>query len=474
MFIFTSMLPKLTRMNRYMPQHGSRALVGPMANTLYIPPQYVENNPLDQFEYQSKKVIKAFKETKRCTLVQTCSATESGIKSESVDFIFTDPPFGANIMYSELNAITESWLNVVTNSNQEAISNKTQHKGFTEYQDIMTRCFKEYYRILKPNCWMTVEFSNTSAAFWNSLQYSIRAAGFIISAVTDLSKHRGGLHSMLGPTAVKQDLAISCFKPSKQIIQTIHTEDSLTSIWEFVDDLLKHIKPYNKQGNQMDFIGERDPKILYDRLVSFYVQNGLQVPLNAQEFHSELRERYIERDGMFFTASQAAKYDELRKHTIGFNATFFFVDSEQGGIAWLNNELVKPQTYQDLQPKWMQAINGVRKGDILPELMQILEENFIKESDGKWRKPNLHDDVDLAALRHKALMREFKVYVEVAQKPRGKIKEARVEALRAGFKQCYQDKDFATIVAVGDRIPQNLLTEDEQLLQFYEIASSRV
>lgn len=474
MFIFTSMLPKLTRMNRYMPQHGSRALVGPMANTLYIPPQYVENNPLDQFEYQSKKVIKAFKETKRCTLVQTCSATESGIKSESVDFIFTDPPFGANIMYSELNAITESWLNVVTNSNQEAISNKTQHKGFTEYQDIMTRCFKEYYRILKPNCWMTVEFSNTSAAFWNSLQYSIRAAGFIISAVTDLSKHRGGLHSMLGPTAVKQDLAISCFKPSKQIIQTIHTEDSLTSIWEFVDDLLKHIKPYNKQGNQMDFIGERDPKILYDRLVSFYVQNGLQVPLNAQEFHSELRERYIERDGMFFTASQAAKYDELRKHTVGFNATFFFVDSEQGGIAWLNNELVTPQTYADLQPKWMQAIQGIRKGDILPELMQILEENFIKEADGKWRKPNLQDDVDLEALRHKSLMREFKVYVEAAQKPRAKIKEARVEALRAGFKQCYMDKDFATIVSLGNKIPQNLLTEDEQLLQFYEIASSRM
>ena len=77
---------------------------------------------------------------------------------------------------------------------------------------------------------------------------------------------------MLGPTAVKQDLAISCFKPSKQIIQTLHAQDSLTTIWEFVDDLLKHIKPYNKQGNQMDFIGERDPKILYDRLVSFYVQ----------------------------------------------------------------------------------------------------------------------------------------------------------------------------------------------------------
>ena len=49
-----------------------------------------------------------------------------------------------------------------------------------------------------------------------------------------------------------------------------------------------------------------------------------------------------------------------------------------------------------------------------------------------------------------------------------------VEALRAGFKQCYQDKDFKTIVQMGDRIPNKLLMEDEVLLQFYDIASSRV
>jgi hypothetical protein len=59
-------------------------------------------------------------------------------------------------------------------------------------------------------------------------------------------------------------------------------------------------------------------------------------------------------------------------------------------------------------------------------------------------------------------------------KPKGKLKEVRVEALRAGFKQCYQDKDFKTIVTIGDRIPSNLLLEDEVLLQFYDIASSRV
>jgi hypothetical protein len=64
--------------------------------------------------------------------------------------------------------------------------------------------------------------------------------------------------------------------------------------------------------------------------------------------------------------------------------------------------------------------------------------------------------------------------VEVAQKPKAKLKEVRVEAVRAGFKQCYIDKDFQTIVMVGDKIPQNLLTEDEILLQFYDIAINHV
>ena len=84
MFIFTSMLPKLTRLNRYMPQHGSRALVGPMANVLYLPPQYVENNPIDQFEYQAAKVIRAFEYCEAGSAVQICSATHSSLPDESV------------------------------------------------------------------------------------------------------------------------------------------------------------------------------------------------------------------------------------------------------------------------------------------------------------------------------------------------------------------------------------------------------
>ena len=123
----------------------------------------------------------------------------------------------------------------------------------------------------------------------------------------------------------------------------------------------------------------------------------------------------------------------------------------------------------------MQALAGVRKGDVIPELATILEENFLKDDSGKWYAPDPENEADLEKLRTKRLLRQFDSYKEEVLKPKTKkIKEARVEALRAGFKQCYQDKDFKSIVTIGDKIPNNLLMEDEVLLQFYDIASSRV
>lgn len=474
MFIFTSMLPKLTRLNRYMPQHGSRALVGPMTNVLYLPPQYVENNPIDQFIYQANKILKAKAQCDGPNIVQIVSATNATMPDESVDYIFTDPPFGANIMYSELNTISESWLNLMTNNQEEAIANPYQKKGFTEYQSIMERCFNEYYRILKPGHWMTVEFSNTSASFWNGLQNSIKNAGFVISSITDLDKKRGGLYAMIGPTAVKQDLAISCYKPDGEMKELVK-ESSNTSIWDIVENHLNHVTRFLHKDGKTLFITERDPRIIYDRVISYYIQNGQTIPISSSDFQQELKERFVLKDGMCFTADQVAVYEAKKKNTFEFVPMGIIISDEANGIQWLRNELsLHPQTYQDLQPKWMQSLVAKRKGDFIPGLDVVLNENFIKEPDGKWRIPNANDEKDLEILRTKAMLKEFNLYVEQAGKPKSKIKEARVEALRTGFKQCYIDKDFKTIIMVGDKIPENLLTEDEVLLQYYDIASSRV
>ncbi len=469
-----SIARNLTKLNRFIVNkyHRNGRINGPLSGTLYVPSEIVEQNLFDLLEVKHSTEVENLNLK---NIIQVGDALHNSVvPSESVDYIFTDPPFGDNIMYSELNRITEAWLNVITNSTDEAIANKTQKKTATDYLRLMQLAFSDYFRILKPGKWMTVEFSNTKASIWNAIQTAIQNAGFVISSVSAFDKVHGGIKSMRYTTSVKEDLIITCYKPNKCIIDNIKEHNTI-NVWDFIDEHLEHLPVHLVKENATTSVVERNPKILYDRLISYYVANSIPVPMDAHRFQEGLRERYLELDGMFFTAAQAAEYEQKRKNTSGFVPMGLIVSDEANGIQWLRNLLRdRPKTYQEIQPDWMQAIKGLRKNDILPELRIILEENFIEESDGKWRLPNIQDDVDMTALRTKALLREFRSYVEAAQKPKSKIKEARVEALRAGFKQCYIDKDFETIVTVSNKIPQNLLQEDEVLLQFYDIALNKV
>lgn len=456
-------------------KNGKINLAGALPNALFVPSALAERNVFELLEGKIKDILNMKPEELHHVCNQVQSATDlSNIKSESVDYIFTDPPFGHNLMYSELNFIHEDWLKVYTQNKDEAIENSSQGKNVSDYTDLMTASFREYFRILKPGKWMTVEFSNTSAAIWNSIQRALTKAGFIISVVRGLDKQQGSFNAQTTSTAVKQDLVISCYKNTSSLFCN-NDNNTETNEWGFIEEHLEHLPVICISGKTTTSIIERSAKILYDRLISSYIERNLLVPIDATAFQKGLRERFIERDGMFFTAKQAAKYDELKMQTSEFVPMGLIVSDEANGIEWLKNELRQnQQTYQDLNPKWMKALNGVRRGDQIPGLDVLLEENFIQNNDGTWRLPNIEDDVDLEKLRTKALLKEFKLYLEVCRKPRSKLKDVRVEAVRAGFRQCYIDKNFADIILVSDRIPQNLLAEDEVLLQYYDNAISKV
>jgi hypothetical protein len=55
-----------------------------------------------------------------------------------------------------------------------------------------------------------------------------------------------------------------------------------------------------------------------------------------------------------------------------------------------------------------------------------------------------------------------------------KLKIVRLEAVRAGFKHCWAQKDYDTIIIVGDRLPGNVLEEDEKLLRWYQMAKTKL
>ena len=252
-------------------------------------------------------------------------------------------------------------------------------------------------------------------------------------------------------------------------------ETTIQNVCDFIEEHLKHLPVYIIKDNCLACVPERDPRILYDRMISYFIQRDFNVALNSQEFQQALRDRFIERDGMFFTASQAVAYEDKKGKTSGVVSLALLIGSEAEGIEWLKRVLNSPQTYQEIQPQWMKDLATPKKGDVLPELTVILEENFIKDEDGKWRKPDAEKAADLEIIRGKKLMKEFNVYLEQASKPKAKrMKDTRLEVLRYGFKECYKQKNYQAIIAVGDHIQESLLQEDEVLLQYYDIASMRV
>lgn len=473
-FLINSQLINISKLNRYRPSVSFP--YNPLSGTLYISSQICEANIFVALKNKLAKLEAIIPLINSRNVTSVNSATQIPLADNSIDYIFTDPPFGANFSYSELNYIQESWLRITTNIQEEAIVNNSHNKSLEDYHSLMTKSLKEYFRVLKPGKWITIEFSNTSASVWNAIQNALQIAGFVITNVAALDKQQGSFKAVTTTTAVKQDLVITCYKPSDELTEKFKTsEDLAMNVWDFVEELLCHLPVHLQKGNKTTAVVERSPKILFDRVISYYVQHGYPVPMNAADFQRGLRERFVERDGMFFTAEQSLEYDTKRAQTESYEAAqSMFVGSEAEGIEWLKRELVEPKTYQDLQPEWMQALVQTKKGDNLPELKQILEENFLKDDNGRWYKPDPEKEADLEKVRARELARNFKAYVEMASTPKGKIKEARLEALRFGFRECYKEKDFATIVKVAQRLPEALVMEDDVLLQFYDIAINRV
>lgn len=475
------------------------------SGTLYCPAIHSEVMLLPQISSRAKS---AFVSAGGCSkpVITTQSATKLDIPNNSIDYIFTDPPFGANRMYSELNFIWEAWLGVTTENRLEAIENPARDKTIGDYRELLLACFKEYYRVLKPGRWITVEFSNTKALVWNTLQTVIGEAGFVVAAVSGLDKKQGSIEAYTSSIAVTKDLVISAYKPNGGFEERFQNEaETEEGVWDFVRTHLKYLPVTKQQEGVLQFVSERDPRILFDQMVAYYVRKGYPVPISSLEFQVELAQRFIERDGMYFLPDQVAEYDRNKMISGELKQMALFVSDEASAIRWLRQLIKeKPQTFSDINPQFMQQLGGWNKNEAQLDLRELLNQNFLSY-DGKglvpeqihaylstnwkelrnlpkddsalvskardrWYVPDPNKAGDLEKLREKALLKEFEEYKEVKKK----LKVFRLEAVRAGFKKSWQERDYAVIIAVAEKIANNVLEEDPKLLMWYDQAVTRL
>ncbi len=466
-FLFNSISINLTsKLTRY--RMGKN---GQLSGTLYIPSLIAEANVFNTIKRKIDSFHKGFENIipNSNSYISCCSSDNVNfISDDAIDFIFTDPPFGGNIIYSELNFIWESWLKVFTSDKSEAIINKFKKKGIIEYQSLMEKCFSENYRILKPNHWMIVEFHNSKNSIWNCIQEAIQKAGFIIADIRILDKQQGTNKQITTSSAVKKDLIISAYKPSVTFHKKFFTlVNSEKSVWEFVSEHLNHLSVVIENNQEIEVNLERQKYLLFDRMVAFFIQNGKRVPISSGDFYKGLDERFPERDGMYFLPHQISEYERKRMKSKGIQQLQLFISDEKSAILWLKRELNKPMRYHEIQPKFLQQMLSIEKYEEMPELMKILEENFLKEEGDLWYVPNPNKEADLEKIRNKHLLKEFNGYFNKNLKP---IKKFRMEAIRAGFKDAWENNNYSIIVEFANRIPSTIIQEDSALLMYYDNA----
>lgn len=507
-FLLESHLVNLSILNRYRPEVSFP--YNPLNGVYYVPSLVSEASPFIAYENKIARIVSALGTSGQKagqSWLSTESATNLPLPDNSVDYIFTDPPFGENIYYADLNFFIESWHGVVTDAKPEAIIDKFKHKALPEYQHLMQRCFAEYQRVLKPGHWVTVVFSNSKAAVWNAIQVALQQAGFVVAEVTALDKVQGSYRQVTSTTAVKQDLVISAYKPNGGLEDRFKKSGAtVDSAWDFVQTHLRNLSVTKVRDAELEFIVERDPRRIYDRLVAWFVRHDAPVPLSSDEFLSGLRSRFPERDGMVFLPEQVTEYDKKRAQTAQAPQMELFVSDERSAIDWVAGFLkARPSTYQDIHPEFIKQLGaGWKKHEARPELSALLEANFLRydgagevpsqihrylstnyhdlrglektdprlnsRAQDRWYVPDPNKAQDLEKKRERALLKEFEIYKAFTGR---KIKESRLEVLRAGFRAAWADKDYATILGIAQKLPEETLQEDERLLTLYDMALTR-
>jgi predicted RNA methylase len=205
-----------------------------------VPFIFNEANVFATFERKARSIedhllTTATHYTARAVVLNGSATDLSRLPDESVDVIFTDPPFGANINYSEMNLLWEAWLGAFTNPTDEAIMSRSQGKSVADYQRLMTKSLQECFRVLRPGHWMLLVFMNSSGKVWEALRQAVLDAGFSITRADSFDKQHGTFKQFVSPNTAGEDLVLHCHKSQLSRVTTQGAERAEDSVRRFLN-----------------------------------------------------------------------------------------------------------------------------------------------------------------------------------------------------------------------------------------------
>lgn len=273
-----------TLMTRVVVKKNARDFVvtGAQSGVMYVSGLPVEKNVFVGLERKVRTFANAFEMLHGLAGVAdivTGSSTHLKLKDESIDYVFTDPPFGAYIPYSEINQINELWLGAKTNAAEEAIISPAQNKALREYEGLLTSVFTEVARVMKEKADMTLVFHSAHASVWQALSSSLTAAGLTVTAASILDKTQGSFKQVSGHNAVSGDPLLRLAKVAPSPLAPPR-ETSMLAL----------AASSSRAAASLDNKSVRDRHHEYSALVGKALVDGVKVTLDASALY-RLRER---------------------------------------------------------------------------------------------------------------------------------------------------------------------------------------
>lgn len=312
-FAFTNTAWHGTRMRRFNARGGHRPLTG----TLYIPQLSAEANIFEVFDHKIRQLIRFFSSFARNLRASARSsdvivhrgsaAALHWIPNESIDYVFTDPPFGSNIFYADCNIVAEAWLGSVTDSTLEAVVNRSRRadqggKSLSEYEGILQDAFAEIRRVLKPTGRATVVFQSSDGAVWNAIERAATTAGFTLESVDILDKVQQSMKGYKGRSGAENvasfDIVLQLRASYKRTAsRQLVTNSTRRVLIETIAQHLTVLSPDDVEGRTLPF--------LYSLSIRTLLDHGTELASFSMDRLRELLHPSFEnREGRWYAASE--------------------------------------------------------------------------------------------------------------------------------------------------------------------------
>jgi hypothetical protein len=388
-----------------------------MPNNLYIPSLMVENNILDLCinKFSDICAVSAFVSSHGNPIaVRKGSATKFGeMVDSSIDYIFTDPPFGQNIYYADCSLLWEGWLQEFTEEANEIVVSERRtggnFKDLQEYKRLMTEAFSEMFRVLKPNRWATIEFNNSDGSVFEAIKAAVTSVGFEIANMLLLDKSQKTYKQIQGAKGeadvVDKDVLFNLHKPAIGRTEVLAEDHDLDQ--QVADAVRQHLQtlPDRIQADPSTYNDDhRTTATINSMLMNSLIPRGVSVERLNLPFIERVCARYFRKIGQCWYLRGEAVVGNGGNQLVAEEVT---IRDELSAINWLRQRLgTRPMLIGELKPFWMRA-TGLLSGEVSQTLIleNILSENFWRDSDtNRWREPTdeererMNDDRSLRVL----------------------------------------------------------------------------